>query len=361
MIYLNKRLKKKEIEEKKEQEQKKEQEKKQKNTDLFIYSLYALIVIFIVLYIITQNSLIGFGAFVLIVITLFFEFKSSITTDGTKKTLRDLAIAVVVVIIVFWVFPTIFLQSSSPINVVASCSMLPTVQRGDLVFVHGVSNMSQFLKQNNIPVINVSNKEFNQITQNISQQFIEPLPYVPNKPYDIIFSGYYSKTSNYSIGLYNIACIENYLSKGLRGLIGSCLINSSTSNPFKYKYSVGNLSYLNKTYDEAYISGFTLNNITVYENYSNPIIVYKTVPGDSFTDSQIIHRVFAAIHVNNTYYILTKGDNNPILDMQDMNYPVNQNDVIGYVVFKVPYIGYPSLILKGQFGQVPGCNQTLTR
>ncbi len=355
MIYLNKRLKNKEI------ESKNIQQKKNKNSDLLIYSLYALILIFIFLYIITQNSLFGFGAFVFIVITLFFEFKSSISTDGTKKTLRDLGIAVIVVIIIFWIFPTLLLQSSSPINVVASCSMLPTLQRGDLVFVHGISNMSEFLKQNNIPIINISNVEFKKITENISQQFIEPLPYVPNNPSEIVFNNYYSKSSNYSIGLYNIACIKNYLYKGFKSLIGLCLINASTSNPIKYTYSIGNLSYQNNTYREAYISGLTLNNITVYENYSNPIIVYKTVPGDSFTDSQIVHRIFAAIHVNNTYYILTKGDNNPILDMQDMNYPVNQSDVIGYVVFKIPYIGYPSLILRGQFGPVSGCNQTLTR
>ncbi|MEM0200961.1 MAG: hypothetical protein QXD23_00980 [Candidatus Micrarchaeaceae archaeon] len=333
-----------------------------KNTEILIYFLYALIIIFIVSYIITQNTLFGFAAFASIVITLFFEFRSSIKSEGAKNTIRDLIIAIILVIIVFWVIPTIYLQSSSPINVVASCSMLPNIQRGNLVFVHGISNITQFLKQNNIPVINVSKKEFSQIIDNLSEQFIEPLPYIKNKTSEVLFNDYYPKNSSYSIALYNIACIDNYFSKGLRNLIGSCIINSSTtSNPIKYIYSTENLSYQNNIYTEPYISGFRLNNITVYENYSNPIIVYKTIPGDSFTDSQIVHRVFAALEVNNTYYILTKGDNNPILDMQDMNYPPNQSDVIGYVVLNIPYLGYPSLILKGQFGTVQGCNETLTR
>ena len=75
----------------------------------------------------------------------------------------------------------------------------------------------------------------------------------------------------------------------------------------------------------------------------------------------IIHRVVAALNVNGSYYILTKGDNNPGLDMEFGNYPINQSSVIGYDIATVPLIGYLKLIVSGQLGAVAGCNQTMLR
>ncbi len=328
-----------------------------------IYIFYALIIIFIILYIFFQNPLFGFLGFATIVLTLFFEFKSSIKEEGTKKTITDVIIAVIVVLVLFWILPTIFLQSSSPINVVASCSMLPSIQRGDIAVVHGISNMSQFLSQNHIPIVNISKTQLSILMSNLSKEFVEPLPYTPGNPSSILFTGYYPNNSNYKIGFYSISCINDYLQKGVYSKLSSCLLNSSdqSKNIIGYSYSIANLSYENHIFKIPYVSAITINNKTIVENYSNPVVVYKTIPGDSFTDSQIIHRLFAAIRVNNTYYLLTKGDNNQVLDIEDMNYPPNQSDIVGYMVFDIPYLGYPSLIIKGQFGEVPGCNQTIIR
>lgn len=338
-------------------------QKSNKSSEKYVYLLYALIILFIALYILAQNSLFGFAAFATIIITLFIEFKSSINEEGTKKTLRDIIIAVVIVLVLFWVLPTIFLQSSSPINVVASCSMLPTIHRGDLVFVHGISNMSLFLSENHIPIFNISKSQFNYLMSNISNEFVQPFPYVAGNPSSIDFNGYYSKNSSYDVGFYSISCLDNNIKYGKLASLSSCLLNTTkqSKNVVQYTYSIANLSYQNNIFNIPYVSAITVNNNTAYENYSNPIIVYTTIPGDSFTDAQIIHRLFAALKVNNTYYLLTKGDNNQVLDMEDLNYPVNQSDVVGYLVLDIPYLGYPSLIIKGQFGEIPGCNETIIR
>ncbi|MGC8479432.1 MAG: hypothetical protein ACP5M9_02070 [Candidatus Micrarchaeia archaeon] len=337
-----------------------EQNKKTNNN--IINLTYVLIIIFMVAYIATQSIIFGFLSFALIIATLFLEFKSSVTEEGTKKTIIDIGIVLVVVIILFWVIPTIVLQSSSPINVVASCSMLPSIQRGDLVLVHGISNMSSFLSENKIPVIKISQNELLTLFGNITQQFIYPFPYIKGNPSEVLLKGYYTNASKYQIGLYNVECIDGYLSKGLSKDLSQCLANTyEKGSIIQYNYSIANLSYQNTIFKEPYISSIKINNTVVYENYSNPVIVYKTIPGDSFTDSQIVHRVFAALQVNNTYYILTKGDNNQILDIEDMNYPPNQTQIIGYVALTIPFLGYPSLIIKGQFGSVPGCNETILR
>jgi hypothetical protein len=98
----------------------------------------------------------------------------------------------------------------------------------------------------------------------------------------------------------------------------------------------------------------------VPENYSNPVVVYKTIQNDSFGGS-IIHRLVAAIDVNGTYYFLTKGDNNPALDIEFGNYPAAQSDIVGYKIADVPVLGYVKLLISGQLVTPAGCNQTILR
>jgi signal peptidase I len=329
-----------------------------------IYALYAVVIVLVVLYIIQNNIIIGMLAFVSILLTIILEFRSSIRSDGAKKTAKDLIIALVAVLIVVWVVPAVLLQSSSPINVVASCSMLPVLHRGDLVLVHGISNMSQFLTVNKIPVINVSRQAFSAMESNMSSEFNEPLAYVNENKGDIIAPYINSSIKSYSIGLYNVACIGRLEAAGESQLLGRCYVSAAeqSRNLIKYNYTAGNVTVGTSSFKIPEISSITIANTTVYENYSNPIIIYKTIPNDSFySDYEIIHRIYAAIDVNNSYYMITKGDNNPVIDIQAGNYPASANDVVGYMFADIPYLGYPSLIIKGQLGAVQQCNQTILR
>ncbi len=73
------------------------------------------------------------------------------------------------------------------------------------------------------------------------------------------------------------------------------------------------------------------------------IIVYKKLGG-----TFIIHRVIKIKHVDDQFYYVTQGDNNPIPDGPGVPY----RDVIGKVVsindapIKIPVIGYLSLMFR---------------
>ena len=112
---------------------------------------------------------------------------------------------------------------------------------------------------------------------------------------------------------------------------------------------------------EASVTSITIGNTTITGDKNNSIVVYQTIPQDSFYklgDSYIVHRVYAILNVSGTYYTLTKGDNNPGLDIQYLNAPANISQVGGKVIGSVPYLGYVKLILSNNFVEPTGCNYT---
>ncbi len=304
-------------------------------------------------YVLSGLEILGALAFVLILVTVAVEFRSSIKAEGGRKTLVDVVMAVTAAIIIFWLIPAAILQTNSPINVVASCSMLPTLHRGDVVLLHGIPNMTTFLSKHNIPVVNVSQAQFSGMVSNMQGEFAQPFAYFNGNPSEI--SSITGSSSPSGFGFYSLECIA----RSSPSMYGQCSTNQQ-NNLIKYGYSTARLVTPEGNKSIVYVPSITIANTTIAENYSNPIIVYKTTSVDYFT-GDIIHRIFAAMNVDGKYYILTKGDNNPILDIESLNYPVNSSDVIGYVVTDVPYLGFPSLIIKGQVGNVPGCNQTIVR
>lgn len=338
-----------------------EQKQKKKKDDRLIYLLYAAVLILIILYILQNSIIIGALAFGAIIVTMAVEFKSSITSEGVRKTAIDLVIAAIAVVIVVWILPSFLLQSSSPTNVVASCSMLPSLGRGDLVLVHGISNFSSFIRQNRIPTVNVSAQSFNSMLKNITSEYLEPFAYLNNDKSDVVLAPYLnSSLSSYSFGMYNLGCIQFYLNYGETSLFYKCYVASQANNLIRYNYTIGNVTVSGKETRILETSNITIANTMITEDYGNPVVVYQTVQGDSFaTDPQVIHRVYAVINASGSYYVLTKGDNNPVLDIQAGNYPAGQAQVIGYLFASVPYLGYPSLIIKGQLAPVAQCNQTI--
>lgn len=333
--------------------------KKQKH-DYASWLLYALLAAAIVAYAFTSSMLIGIGAFALIVIILLYEFRQSVKEEGAKGTVVDVAKALAAVAVI-WLILIIALGTTQPVNVVASCSMLPVLNRGDLVFLHGIGNMSYFLQSNHIPVINLSQSQFNGMYANMSSEFLAYFAYAKADRSDIGYVGNFSNSS-YGIGLYNTRCIDYYSNLSEPAEYGRCAVppGYQSRNLIRYNYSIGRAVINGITEQAVYTSSITIANHTVTENYSNPVIIYQATPSDYFS-GDIIHRVVAALKVNASYYILTKGDNNPGLDMEFGNYPINQSSVAGYNIATVPLIGYLKLIISGQLGAVAGCNQTMLR
>jgi signal peptidase len=83
--------------------------------------------------------------------------------------------------------------------------------------------------------------------------------------------------------------------------------------------------------DLAIIKKTNINKLKVGD-----IIEYK------FDDYSVVHRIISINIKDNQKYIITKGDNN---DKPD-KYPILEYQIIGKMEILIPYIGYPTYLLK---------------
>ncbi len=310
----------------------------------FYIALAVVFVLFIALQgVHSLSSILGIILFMLIVVIIALEVTNSLKGEHGIRGIAEMAIAVLAVVVVFFLL-RFLLHTSYPIDVVPSCSMLPNLKRGDLITIYGIYNVSQL----RAPIVNVSKSEYAGFQQNISGEFMSCVAYKASNG-----RAYISQLvePGYSIGLYDPAN-------------GGEIVNpSSQSGLIRYSCGSEPIRYSNgTTANEAYTKSITINGTTVYENRSNSIIVYATIPQDYFYrlgDSYIVHRAYAIIDSGGNYTILTKGDNNPGLDIQYGNYPISIKQVEGKVLFAVPYVGYLKLVLSNSFVEPSGCNSTV--
>jgi len=205
----------------------------------------------------------------------------SYTQSGVLQAIKELVIAAVWAV-GFWLVLSFILNTSSPVDVVTSCSMLPVLHRGDLLLLEGgFVNAQTFYFNSSFPTINLLKKQ----------------------------------------------CVETV----------NGVFNGFT--PCTY--------------------GVKVDNQTFFINYSNDVIVYAAKPSYY---GFIVHRVFLKLvnQSNGETFYLTKGDNNAVLDQEAGVSIVSQNNVIGRVIFDVPYVGYLKLLLFMQFSEPEGCNTTIS-
>ncbi|VVB77476.1 Uncharacterised protein [uncultured archaeon] len=330
-----------------------------KQSSKVVWALYIALALLIVAYALSGSSVFGFAALLLIAGIFYYEISHSVRNEGAVRSVIDVATAIGAAIVV-WILLMVILQTSAPVDAVSSCSMLPVLQRGDLVALHGIGNVTKFLISQHVPVINVDRTSFQRMQANMSSEFLAFYAYQTTNKSRIAYI-FDSNSSGYGIGLYSTPCLSRLSYLGQRGKFYTCYVQpSQDGNLVKYNYSVGNVSISGSNSRIVYTSGITVGGTTVAENYSGPIVVYQTTKSDYFSGS-IIHRVVAAMNVSGTYYFLTKGDNNQALDIQFENYPVNSTAVLGYVIADIPLAGYVKLILSGQLAVPAGCNQTILR
>ena len=95
---------------------------------------------------------------------------------------------------------------------------------------------------------------------------------------------------------------------------------------------------------ESMNKSISLGDAVVFKNTKdnikeNDIIVFKK------DDIKIVHRVIKITNINGEKRYYTKGDANKVKD----NWYVTDNELIGKVLFKIKYIGKPSLWLRKMF------------
>lgn len=309
----------------------------------------ALVVIFILFIIFQSNSrlaaIFGIALFMMIVVLLVIEITNGVKEEGVTRNIIEI-IAAVVVVLVFWFGLKAILHTNYPLDVVPSCSMLPQLKRGDLLALHGVQNVTQL----KAPIVSITNSQYQTFQNNIQNEFLACVAYQQQGNRVSV-----SQTikPGYSVGL--LKTTAN----------GSQIVPPTAQGGDLVQYTCGpqNIVFSNGTVEqEAYTTAVTINGTTFYNDRNNSIVVYQTIPSDYFYklgDTYIVHRVYAVLDVNGNYVVLTKGDNNPGLDIQYGNYPINLTYVQGKVVASIPYLGYLKLALSNSFIEPAGCNSTV--
>ena len=307
-----------------------------------------MLIVLFALYLVYQHGLIlsyiiGAALFLTLISVICVETLNGIREFGFKRNVIEI-IVVVLIVIGVWFSLRFILATNYPLDVVPSCSMLPSLQRGSVLLLHGVASPSQL----NAPVLNVSESAYSGIVAEAGRGSLACIAYLQ--------SGNSAQVSQYmgpgySIGLYSSA----------NG--GSVMSVDSQSGPLRYECGTTAVDFSNGTTREAvYTSAISINGQTVRGDRNNSVVVYSTVPQDLFYqegDSYIVHRVYAVLNVTGSYYVLTKGDNNPGLDVQYSNYPATLTEVQGKVIASLPYLGYLKLILSSHFTEPAGCNSTM--
>ncbi|MBI5046608.1 hypothetical protein HZC07_02655 [Candidatus Micrarchaeota archaeon] len=240
------------------------------------------------------------------------------------------------------------LNTSSPVSAVVSCSMLPNLWRGDFVIVQGAPV--------NAYQITLSESELRSLT---------------NSP-TTMFYGNASVTINGSIFPY---CLR-YSTSAVCEVFASDPDNLiEQKGVFTYKYTKCPITLSNgsKGYQPC-LKSVVFKGTEYTTNFSNDVIVYQPPAGDLYSQvGDIVHRAFFVITVNNesnsgvqNKFYLTRGDNNPILDLQVSdpfagkgNSPIPQDRARGKVILRVPYLGYFKLFLSGYLKEDSQCKTQL--
>lgn len=324
--------------------------KKRSGKKITTWPLYVILALVFVLYFFYQgipglSAILGIALFAVIIIIIGLEFVVGVKEEGTKKNLIEIGIAIAIVVVLWFALQAV-LKTSTPLDVVPSCSMLPSLQRGDLVLLQGVNSVTQL----HAPIVNVTSSAYSQMLNNIGSEELSCVAYSQSNnqlsisPYGYILPGY-------SVGLYRSSYTGGYI------------VQQQTGSLIRYQCGVANVRFSNGSVGtEAVLTSITIANTTITGDKNNSVIVYKTIPNDLFYqigDAYIVHRAYAIINASGSYYTLTKGDNNPGLDLQYSNYPASLADIQGKVVTNIPYLGYLKLILSGSFNEPAQCSGTL--
>lgn len=306
----------------------------------------SIIIITFILYLLTKHQIFGILVAFEFIGFVALEIYHGVRKNGIKHEITDVLKSLGIAIFI-WLLISVLLRTAVPVSAVVSCSMLPNLQRGDFVIIHGAT-----IAELTAPEIIVSEEELRKIYN----------------PETNVISPYRNFTVNGSIFSY---CSAN------RFFDRTC--NSFYSEPEKFKEQRGLLTFTysnctrktfgtNKLESVPCITSVSYNEKEYTTNISNSIIVYEANKGDLFSyTGDIIHRVYLKIKTTeNRSYVLTKGDNNNIFDVQFYNYnnglantPQSETNIKGTHIFAIPYIGYLKLFISGFVEEPIYCNSNL--
>jgi hypothetical protein len=309
----------------------------------------SILVITLVLYLLIpspQNTLFGVLVAVELIGFVLLEVQQGVSKHGLGyeilDTIKSLGVAVLI-----WLLVSTALGTTVPVSAVVSCSMLPSIQRGDLAIVRGAN-----LDDVTAPLLRATTMDIEDLKSS------EVVVSYPAGSFKVVGSLY----SYCQLYLYRDSrCREFYAAPGNF---------TEHKGGFEFAYSTCERVRLgaNTKVDAPCLYSVKYANRTVYANRSNSVIVYQPNAGDLFfLTGDIIHRAFVKIRApDGSSYVLTKGDNNDVLDLQFYDYsrmmgntPVVEKNVKGMDIAGIPYIGYFKLFISGFLVEDPNCGTNL--
>lgn len=271
-------------------------------------------------FIITKFQILAFTTAALIVILLLTEVYVGVSTEGWMKEIKETLIAFAFAVFI-WYGVGFILNTSAPLDAIVSCSMLPSLDRGDLVVLQGA-----FI---HAPEIVISEEEWRKRDKDFKSVYYKWAVLQDEEAHKKLLS---ISTQNFS----------------------------ETDGLITYHFGVCAQKIEGETKAVPCVKSISIKNKTFYYNSSNDIVVYEPLPEDYFARTgAIIHRVFLKIRVNDKVYYLMKGDNNLVFDTQMGNGLTWDERIKGKAILRIPWIGYIKLFLAGSFATPPGCNRIL--
>ncbi|MGB9635169.1 MAG: hypothetical protein ACP5H8_01130 [Candidatus Micrarchaeia archaeon] len=287
--------------------------------------IYITALIIAIAFIILRIDLLAIVSALLFITGVVFESMLSAKEKGVKHELKEVLIAICAAL-VLWFGASILLNTPSPFNAVVSCSMLNTLQRGDVVVLVGGQNI-------NTAEVNLTKKEFDEMVGSNEIHYV---------------CGYCKQEDNG----YTTCAINPYTGARAAGKI------------LNYECSVCTQEAYGKERQIPCVRGVWIKD--TYVNVSKKegdIIVYRPKTTDVFASTgDIIHRAIVKINVEDKRYYLIKGDNNNMFDVQMFDTTLRQtNDIadegqiLGRSVLVLPFLGYIKLVAAGQIANPENC------
>lgn len=305
----------------------------------------SILIVTLIFYLLTKNAVFGVLVALEFIAFVAIEIQQGVQHHGVKyeiyDTLKSLGVAVLL-----WLSVSVLLGTSVPISAVVSCSMLPNLQRGDLTVIRGASSATL-----NAPQIELSPEDFVKLYSHEARVVSPDGTFAVNGS---LFS--YCQVYKYS----DKVCTDFYSSPSL-------FIEQRGPLSFHYSKCERTVLGTSNSAQTPCLTSVTYKGQEFRPNMSNDIIVYQPNGGDLFSyTGDIIHRVFLKVKVGSSNFVLTKGDNNEVMDIQFYDYgrnlantPVQEKNIKGANLFAIPYVGYFKLFISGFVDEPVYCNTNL--
>ncbi|MCC7570441.1 hypothetical protein KO465_03785 [Candidatus Micrarchaeota archaeon] len=307
--------------------------------------LTILFVLVLVLFVLVRQNVLGLMLGLIFIVMVAEDVIKGLLKDGVKSEIKELLIGILIAIAVLYGI-SFLLNTSTPISAVVTCSMVPQLDRGDMVLIRGTDVKTYgTLYMPDVSVYDIT-PDARVAIGNMSMNLEGSIDIYCSKfedPDTDPFCYEYRRNPEY-ITEYHGPLAFQY---------GICERKSRRSDE---TFEIPCVVSVKDVYSGQEISLYP-------HSKEGDIVVYQPNEGDLFSNvGDIVHRAVVTVKTKEGTYYLTKGDNNHITDLQIYmpgyggNHLIPEKNVKGNVIFGVPIVGYIKLFMSAQFHMPEQCD-----